>query len=192
MLLSCRQLPGQGANEGWESYPSSLWTIFLPISEWWIRCRCLWSHHRQFQTLNLTVDFFPHFVQGRCLSAVIDFVELSLDDVVCFCFIRCNPCAWLISLFWDKKAGIANILVQWMFVENCAGFRETLRADIDVGRFQRPESRSKNMNLVIVSHGLTLRVFLMRWYKWTVEQFEGLYNFGYTEMLVMELGPGGR
>jgi broad specificity phosphatase PhoE len=48
------------------------------------------------------------------------------------------------------------------------------------------------MNLVIVSHGLTLRVFLMRWYKWTVEQFEGLWNFGNTGMLVMELGPGGR
>ncbi|XP_024378235.1 phosphoglycerate mutase-like protein AT74H isoform X2 [Physcomitrium patens] len=76
--------------------------------------------------------------------------------------------------------------------DRITGFRETLRADIDVGRFQRPESRSKNMNLVLVSHGLTLRVFLMRWYKWTVQQFEGLYNFGNTEMLVMELGPGGR
>jgi broad specificity phosphatase PhoE len=79
-----------------------------------------------------------------------------------------------------------------MLVAINTGFRETLRADIDVGRFQRPEARSKNMNLVIVSHGLSLRVFLMRWYKWTVQQFEGLYNFGNTEMLVMELGPGGR
>jgi broad specificity phosphatase PhoE len=73
-----------------------------------------------------------------------------------------------------------------------AGFRETLRADIDVGRFQRPEVCSKSMNLIIVSHGLALRVFLMRWYKWTVEQFEGLHNFGNTGMLVMQLGPGGR
>lgn len=73
-----------------------------------------------------------------------------------------------------------------------AGFRETLRSDIDVGRFQRPEARSKSMNLILVSHGLTLRVFLMRWYKWTVEQFEGLWNFGNTGMLVMQLGPGGR
>ncbi|CAM6085285.1 unnamed protein product [Calypogeia fissa] len=76
--------------------------------------------------------------------------------------------------------------------DRITGFRETLRADVDVGRFQRPESRSKNMNLVMVSHGLTLRVFLMRWYKWTVEQFEGLWNFGNTGMMVMELGPGGR
>jgi broad specificity phosphatase PhoE len=76
--------------------------------------------------------------------------------------------------------------------DRITGFRETLRSDIDVGRFQRPEARSKSMNLILVSHGLTLRVFLMRWYKWTVEQFEGLWNFGNTGMLVMQLGPGGR
>ncbi|URD94965.1 PGAM [Musa troglodytarum] len=48
------------------------------------------------------------------------------------------------------------------------------------------------MNLVIVSHGLTLGVFLMRWYKWTVEQFEGLNNFDNGGMLVMQTGSGGR
>ncbi|KAJ4837072.1 hypothetical protein Tsubulata_008449 [Turnera subulata] len=72
------------------------------------------------------------------------------------------------------------------------GFRETLRADIDIGRFQPPGERSQNMNVVIVSHGLTLRVFLMRWYKWTVQQFEGLHNFNNAGMIVMEKGYGGR
>jgi broad specificity phosphatase PhoE len=75
---------------------------------------------------------------------------------------------------------------------NATGFRETLRSDIDVGRFQPPGQRNPNMNLVIVSHGLTLRVFLMRWYKWTVEQFEGLNNLGNGKMVVMEKGYGGR
>jgi len=45
------------------------------------------------------------------------------------------------------------------------------------------------MNVVLVSHGLTLRVFLMRWYKWTVRQFEGLHNGG---ALVVRTGQGGR
>ncbi|KAK1274228.1 hypothetical protein QJS04_geneDACA017354 [Acorus gramineus] len=76
--------------------------------------------------------------------------------------------------------------------DRITGFRETLRADIDIGRFQPPGERSPNMNLVIVSHGLTLRVFLMRWYKWTVEQFEGLTNFCNGGMLVMQTGYGGR
>lgn len=76
--------------------------------------------------------------------------------------------------------------------DRITGFRETLRADIDIGRFQPPGERNPNMNLVIVSHGLTLRVFLMRWYKWTVEQFEGLNNLGNGDMIVMEKGYGGR
>ncbi|XP_009385739.2 phosphoglycerate mutase-like protein AT74H isoform X1 [Musa acuminata AAA Group] len=76
--------------------------------------------------------------------------------------------------------------------DRITGFRETLRADIDIGRFQPPGERSPNMSLVIVSHGLTLRVFLMRWYKWTVEQFEGLNNFDNGGMLVMQTGSGGR
>ncbi|KAL8053899.1 hypothetical protein ABFX02_05G102900 [Erythranthe guttata] len=76
--------------------------------------------------------------------------------------------------------------------DRITGFRETLRSDIDIGRFQPPGEQSLDMNLVIVSHGLTLRVFLMRWYKWTVDQFEGLHNFGNGKMLVMERGYGGR
>ncbi|KAF8413210.1 hypothetical protein HHK36_001186 [Tetracentron sinense] len=76
--------------------------------------------------------------------------------------------------------------------DRITGFRETLRADIDIGRFQPPGERNPNMNLVIVSHGLTLRVFLMRWYKWTVEQFEGLNNFGNGSTVVMQTGYGGR
>ncbi|XP_042025310.1 phosphoglycerate mutase-like protein AT74 isoform X1 [Salvia splendens] len=76
--------------------------------------------------------------------------------------------------------------------DRITGFRETLKSDIDVGRFQPPGEQSPDMNIVIVSHGLTLRVFLMRWYKWTVEQFQGLHNFGNGKFLVMERGYGGR
>lgn len=67
-----------------------------------------------------------------------------------------------------------------------------MKADIDKGRFQPPGEQNQNVNLVIVSHGLTVRVFLMRWYKWTVKQYEGLNNLGNGEMIVMEKGNGGR
>ena len=80
--------------------------------------------------------------------------------------------------------------------DRITGFRETLRADIDIGRFQPPRPPGAppppEMNLVLVSHGLTLRVFLMRWYKWTVRQFEGLANFDNGGALVMQTGEGGR
>ncbi|KAF8775814.1 hypothetical protein HU200_004204 [Digitaria exilis] len=76
--------------------------------------------------------------------------------------------------------------------DRITGFRETLRADIDIGRFHPPQRRTDDMNIVLVSHGLTLRVFLMRWYKWTVRQFEGLNNLGNGGTLVMQTGEGGR
>ncbi|KAL5718217.1 hypothetical protein ACHQM5_011146 [Ranunculus cassubicifolius] len=76
--------------------------------------------------------------------------------------------------------------------DRITGFRETLRHDIEIGRFQPPGNRNPNVNLVIVSHGLTLRVFLMRWYKWSVEQFERLNNFCNGGKIVMQIGHGGR
>lgn len=33
-----------------------------------------------------------------------------------------------------------------------------------------------NSTIVIVGHGLTLRVFMMRWFNWSVEQFLQVYN----------------
>ncbi|KAJ1257568.1 hypothetical protein BS78_10G006200 [Paspalum vaginatum] len=75
--------------------------------------------------------------------------------------------------------------------DRITGFRETLRGDIDTG-FRGTRRTRGDMNIVLVSHGLTLRVFLMRWYKWTVRQFEGLRNLANGGALVMQLGQGGR
>lgn len=35
---------------------------------------------------------------------------------------------------------------------------------------------SKNTSLVLVTHGLAARIFLMRWFHWTVEQFMEVFN----------------
>ena len=35
---------------------------------------------------------------------------------------------------------------------------------------------NKEYNLVIVSHGLTIRIILMRWFRWSVHQFDNLIN----------------
>ncbi|KAL9290371.1 Phosphoglycerate mutase-like protein AT74 [Arabidopsis thaliana] len=68
-------------------------------------------------------------------------------------------------------------------------FLESLWRDIDMNRLHI--NPSHELNFVIVSHGLTSRVFLMKWFKWSVEQFEGLNNPGNSEIRVMELGQGG-
>jgi broad specificity phosphatase PhoE len=40
--------------------------------------------------------------------------------------------------------------------------------------------------VVIVSHGMTIRLFLMRWFHWTVEEFETLRNPKNAEIIIME------
>lgn len=71
------------------------------------------------------------------------------------------------------------------------GFLESMWRDIDMQRFPHDEDGDEELNLIIVSHGLAIRIFLMRWFRWTVEQFERLKNPKNCEFRVMQLGDGG-
>ncbi|KAH6794231.1 Phosphoglycerate mutase family protein [Perilla frutescens var. hirtella] len=73
--------------------------------------------------------------------------------------------------------------------DRVSSFLESLWRDIDMNRLHR--DAADDLNLVIVSHGLAIRVFLMKWFKWTVEQFERLNNPRNCEFQVMQLGNGG-
>ncbi|KAJ3704575.1 hypothetical protein LUZ61_008280 [Rhynchospora tenuis] len=73
--------------------------------------------------------------------------------------------------------------------DRVASFLESLWRDIDMQRLCHDDRTQTN--LVIVTHGLTSRVFLMKWFKWTVDQFERLNNPGNCEIRVMQLGPAG-
>ncbi|KAE8660234.1 Phosphoglycerate mutase-like protein AT74H [Hibiscus syriacus] len=73
--------------------------------------------------------------------------------------------------------------------EISSDFLESLWRDIDLNRLHKDPCR--DLNLMIISHGLASRVFLMKWFKWTVEQFEFLNNPENCECRVMELGQGG-
>lgn len=57
-------------------------------------------------------------------------------------------------------------------------FLETLHRD-----FGKPDYPQ---NTLIVTHGLTLRLFLMRWFHWTVEEFENLRNPHNCQLVVMQ------
>jgi broad specificity phosphatase PhoE len=56
-------------------------------------------------------------------------------------------------------------------------FMETLFRD-----FNKPDYP---LNVLLVTHGLTLRLFLMRWFHWTVEEFENLRNPSNCQIVVM-------
>ncbi len=60
-------------------------------------------------------------------------------------------------------------------------FLETLHRDFD-----KPEYPQ---NVLIVTHGMTLRLFLMRWFHWTVEELENLRNPYNCQIVVMQQKP---
>lgn len=47
-------------------------------------------------------------------------------------------------------------------------------------------------NFVIVSHGITLRCFLMRYFRWTVEEFHLLWNLENCQIVVLEKQANGQ
>jgi len=49
------------------------------------------------------------------------------------------------------------------------------------------EKKDYPKSIVIVSHGLTSRLFLMRWFHWSVEEYEKLANPKNCEIIKMEL-----
>ena len=63
-------------------------------------------------------------------------------------------------------------------------FLETLHRDWEV--------KGSPRNVLIVSHGLTMRLFCMRWFHWTVEEFETLSNPSNGETRALVLGESGR
>ncbi len=68
--------------------------------------------------------------------------------------------------------------------DRCSTFMETLHRDFRDDNF--PE------NVIIVTHGFTLRVFLMRWFHLTVEEFETIRNPKNCQIFKMSLGDSGR
>ncbi len=61
--------------------------------------------------------------------------------------------------------------------DRVSDFMHTLYRDFEKPHFEE--------NVVIVTHGMTLRMFLMRWFHWTVEEFETLRNPKNCEIIEM-------
>lgn len=47
-------------------------------------------------------------------------------------------------------------------------------------------------NAIMVTHGMTLRLFLMRWFHWTVEQFEEIANPKNCQIVILEKNEDGK
>lgn len=69
--------------------------------------------------------------------------------------------------------------------ESCADVYDRV-SDFMHSMYRDFEKPSFPQNAVIVSHGMTVRLFLMRWFHWTVEEFETLRNPKNAEIIIME------
>jgi len=65
--------------------------------------------------------------------------------------------------------------------DRLSGAMDTMHRD-----FNKPDFPN---NMIVVSHGLTIRLFLMRWFHWTVEEFEALRNPRNCQYYVLDKMP---
>lgn len=92
---------------------------------------------------------------------------------------------------WQERADYGHFFYRIPNGESAAdaydrisGFNESLWR-----QFNEPDFPSV---CVLVTHGLMTRVFLMKWYHWSVEYFEDLRNINHCEFIVMEKNTAGK
>jgi broad specificity phosphatase PhoE len=68
--------------------------------------------------------------------------------------------------------------------DRVGAFFETLHRN-----FERPDYPP---NVLLVTHGLMMRLFCMRWFHWSVDEFEALSNPDNGEYRTLLLGPNGK
>lgn len=61
--------------------------------------------------------------------------------------------------------------------DRCSSFNDTLFRQFKKDNFPQV--------LVLVTHGIWARVFLQRWFKWSVEYFESLKNIPHCEWIIL-------
>lgn len=75
--------------------------------------------------------------------------------------------------------------------ESCADLYDRITTFLDTLHrdFSKPDFPD---NVVIVTHGMTMRVFLMRWFHWTVDYFHRVRNADNCDIYHMELQENGK
>lgn len=98
-----------------------------------------------------------------------------------------QPCTAAMERMWQERADYGHFFYRIPNGESAAdaydrvsGFNESLWRQFGEDDFASV--------CVLVTHGLMARVFLMKWYHFSVEYFEDLRNVNHCEFVVMEKG----
>ena len=54
------------------------------------------------------------------------------------------------------------------------------------------EKKDYPENVIIITHGMTIRLFLMRWFHWSVEEFEDVRNPSNCDIIILEKQENGK
>lgn len=99
-----------------------------------------------------------------------------------------QPCSAEMERMWQERADYGHFFYRIPNGESAAdaydrisGFNETLWRLFGEDDFASV--------CILVTHGLMTRVFLMKWYHWSVEYFEDLRNVNHCEFVIMEKNP---
>ncbi|KAH9908026.1 phosphoglycerate mutase-like protein [Xylariomycetidae sp. FL2044] len=99
-----------------------------------------------------------------------------------------QPCSAEMERMWQERADYGHFFYRIPNGESAAdaydrvsGFNESLWRQFGEDDFASV--------LVLVTHGLMSRVFLMKWYHFSVEYFEDLRNVNHCEFLIMKKQP---
>ncbi|KAF2458796.1 histidine phosphatase superfamily [Lineolata rhizophorae] len=99
-----------------------------------------------------------------------------------------QPCSAEMERMWQERADYGHFFYRIPNGESAAdaydrvsGFNESMWRQFGEAEFPSV--------CVLVTHGLMTRVFLMKWYHWSVEYFEDLRNVNHCEFIVMKQNP---
>lgn len=99
-----------------------------------------------------------------------------------------QPCSTEMERMWMERADYGHFFYRIPNGESAAdaydrvsGFNESLWRQFGEDDFANV--------CVLVTHGLMTRVFLMKWYHWSVEYFEDLRNINHCEFVILTLNP---
>ncbi|PHH51814.1 Phosphoglycerate mutase-like protein AT74 [Ceratocystis fimbriata CBS 114723] len=102
-----------------------------------------------------------------------------------------QPCSAEMERMWQERADYGHFFYRIPNGESAAdaydrisGFNESLWRQFGEDDFASV--------CVLVTHGLLCRVFLMKWYHFTVEYFEDLRNINHCEFLIMNQEENGK
>ncbi|GIZ42619.1 hypothetical protein CKM354_000587900 [Cercospora kikuchii] len=102
-----------------------------------------------------------------------------------------QPCSAEMERMWQERADYGHFFYRIPDGESAAdaydrisGFNESLWRQFSEDEFPSV--------CVLVTHGLMTRVFLMKWYHWSVEYFEDLRNINHCEFITMHKDERGK